>query len=126
MLSTIALAALALRAGLALRRRRHAGARRPAALYARHFRFAKPAVALALIGFALGPLSMWWLRGRAPLETAHSLAGIVTVGLFAAAGLIGRRLERGSSRAVELHARLALAAVLAALAAAIMGFVLLP
>ncbi|UCE85723.1 MAG: DUF4079 family protein [Deltaproteobacteria bacterium] len=122
----IALAALALRAGLALRRARHAGARRGRALFERHYRFAKPAVVLGVTGFALGPLSMWALRGRAPFETVHAIVGVVAAGLFAATGLLGRRLERGTDRPIEAHARLGVALILASAAAAVMGFVLLP
>ena len=126
MLTAIALAALALRAGLALRRGRQTRARRSHALYAKHFRFAKPAVLLGVTGFVLGPLSMWALRGRAPFETVHAFFGVTAAALFVATGLLGWRLEHRLSRSVEAHARLGLALVLAAAAAAIMGFVLLP
>jgi hypothetical protein len=126
MLAAIALAALALRAGLALRRARRSSARRSHALYAKHFRFAKPAVLLGATGFVLGPLSIWALRGRAPFETVHALFGVIAAALFVATGVLGWRLEHRISRAVEAHARLGLALVLAAAAAAIMGFVLLP
>ena len=126
MLAAIALAALALRAGLALRRGRQTRARRSHALYAKHFRFAKPAVLLGVTGFVLGPLSMWALRGRAPFETVHALFGVIAAALFVATGSLGWRLEHRLSRSVEAHARLGLALVLAAAAAAIMGFVLLP
>jgi hypothetical protein len=125
MVASIALAAFALRAGLALRRARVVRARPAPTARARHLRFAKPAVVVVTIGFLAGPLSMWWLRDRAPFDTLHALLGTLAAGLFVATGLLGRRLERGGSRAVEAHGRLGLLALLAAAAAAFAGFVLL-
>lgn len=92
----------------------------------RHLRLAKPALVLLLVGFAAGPVSMMWLRGEAPFATLHALAGSLAAGLFAAAAWVGRRLERGASRAFDVHAWLALAAMLAGALAAVAGFVLLP
>lgn len=126
MLISLGLAALALRIGLQMRRARRRRLRRPRGARRRHLRLAKPGVVMLLVGFAGGPLSMAWLRGRDPFDTAHALAGSVAVVLFSAAALVGRRLERGRSRAVELHAVLGLLAMLVAAAAAAAGFVLLP
>ncbi len=125
MLLALSLAGLALQSGLRLRRLRRGGAAARADR-ARHLRLAKPAVALVLVGFAGGPLSMAFLRGREPFDTAHALAGTTAALLFAATALLGRRLERGRSRPHEAHALLAALATLAAGAAAITGFVLLP
>jgi hypothetical protein len=127
MIASLGLALLALRAGLGLRRARLVARRPPnPAELRRHLRVAKPAVWLLAAGFALGPLSMWWLRGRAPFATAHALAGVLAIALFAAAAWIGRRLEHGRSSAAGLHALLATLGVLFGALAAAAGFVLLP
>jgi hypothetical protein len=118
---------LALRAGLALRRARLRATRSDApALRRRHLAFVKPAVAALAVGFAGGPLSMLWLRGRDPFETAHALIGVTALALLLAAAWMGRRLERGRSRARDAHALLGVLAALFACAAAAAGLVLLP
>jgi hypothetical protein len=99
MLASIALAALALRSGLRMRAARRAGRRREAGALRRHLSLAKPALVALLVGFAGGPASMAWLRGRAPFETAHAWLGTLAIALFVTAGLLGRRLERGRGRA---------------------------
>jgi hypothetical protein len=71
-------------------------------------------------------LSALWLRDWKPFGTLHGVLGLAVACLFAAAGLVGRRLERGRSRAFEAHARLAALAVLGAALSAVAGFVLLP
>jgi len=122
----IALCLSALRIGLSIRRARRA--RRPAPRGARalHLRMAKPGVVFALLGFALGPVSVALLRDWTPMSSFHSLLGGIAAVLFAGAGLQGRRLERGDRAARNLHAWLGGAAVSIAVAAAIAGFVLLP
>lgn len=126
MLGSLALAAAALRAGLALRRARRRGQRRPADVYRRHLRLAKPALVLLAFGFAGGLASSVWLRGWSPFGTAHGLVASAALAALLATGTLGWRLEHGRSRAVEWHARLAALAVLLAAAAIGTGFVLLP
>jgi hypothetical protein len=126
MIAAIGLATLALRSGLALRGARRRGERRRAPELRRHLALAKPALLLVVLGFAGGPLSMAWLRGREPFGTAHAWIGSTALVLFVAAGILGRRLERGRGRPLDAHALLATLAVLAAAAAALTGFVLLP
>jgi hypothetical protein len=131
MLIAIAMAVLALRAGLALRRARLARLPRAADARARHAKLGKVAVTLIVLGFLAGPLSMWLLRGRAPYETAHAFLATFAAALFASVAILGRRLERGSARSrsrrmVDAHAALALLATLAAAVAFATGFVLLP
>jgi Protein of unknown function (DUF4079)/Eukaryotic cytochrome b561 len=126
MLISIALALLTLRAGLALRRARLGRAPRDPGLRRRHLRLAKPAVVMILVGFVAGPVSAIWLRGWEPFRSFHGVLGLGVATLFAAAALLGRRLERGRSRAFEAHARLGALAVLGAAIAAVAGFVLLP
>lgn len=126
MLAALGLAGFALRSGLALRRARRLRARRDPADRRRHLARAKPAVAMLAVGFAGGPLSMAWLRGRDPFGTAHAWIGVLALALFLAAALLGRRLEQGRSRALDAHALLAGLAMLVAAASALTGFVLLP
>jgi len=126
MLVSLVLAVLTLRAGLALRRARRGRAPRHPGLRRRHLRFAKPTVVLILAGFVGGPLSALWLRGWEPFASFHGALGLAVATLFAAAALVGRRLERGRSRAFEAHAWLGALAVLGAALAAVAGFVLLP
>ena len=71
MVLTLALVFLALRAGLALRRRRQRGAGKAPGGLARHMALARPAVVLAAVGLVSGPVSAWWLRGWTPLQTFH-------------------------------------------------------
>ncbi len=126
MIASIGLAALALRKGLGLRRARLRHLRREPAALRGHLALAKPAVAMLLIGFLAGPLSMATLRGREPFGTAHGWIGATAIVLFVATAWLGRRLELRRSRAVEAHALLAGLAILAAAVAALAGLVLLP
>ena len=122
----LAVAALAARSGLAMRRARLLRTPRAPDDRRRHLRIAKLAVALVVIGACGGPLSIVWLRGRAPFETAHGLAGALALGLFITAGLLGRVLERGRGRPLDAHALCGVLALLASGVAAVTGFVLLP
>lgn len=126
MVGSVLLAVATLRAGLAIRRRRQDGARPQAALRRRHLRLAKPAVVALLLGFALGPASAVWLRGWDGFSTLHGVFGALAALLFAATGVLGRRLERGRLSAREAHGLLGLLAVLVAAVAATTGLVLLP
>ncbi|NNL65034.1 MAG: hypothetical protein HKP30_02210, partial [Myxococcales bacterium] len=56
----------------------------------------------------------------------HALIGVIVIALFAATAVLGRRVERGELGVAALHGRLGLLAVLAAGAATVAGFVLLP
>jgi len=126
MSAALALAALTLRAGLRLRRARLGRSARDPLARRRHLRLAKPAVALALAGFVLGPISAVALRGWQAFASFHGLLGLAVAALFLAAAVLGRRLDRGRTRAVEAHAWLGALAVLGAALAAVAGFVLLP
>ena len=126
MLGSLTLAAVTLRAGLALRRARRLGQRKSAAVYRRHLRLAKPTLLCVMLGFAGGIASSLTLRGWDALATAHGLIAVGTLATFLATGVIGWRMEHGQSHAVEWHARLAALAVLLAAAAMGTGLVLLP
>jgi hypothetical protein len=122
----LVLALLTLRLGLALRSARRRGVRREPSLRRSHVRLARPTLAVLVVGYAGGLASAVWLRGFEPFGTFHALAGSMALALFLATGVLGQRLLRGRSRAVEVHARLGLLAVLASAAAVGTGFVLLP
>ena len=126
MVVAVGLAALALRAGLQLRRSRRSRGRRSAQMRRAHLRLAKPAVVMVLVGFVFGPVSALVLRGWDPFRTFHGVLGLIVVSLFAAAAVVGHRVERGRSRAFDAHALLGGLAVLLAALAAVAGFVLLP
>ena len=123
---SLALAVLALRAGLALRRARRGLGARPPGGRRTHLRLAKPAIALLGIGLLAGPPSAVVLRAWDPFATLHGWLGLLVAGLFAAAFVLGHRLEHGRSRAFDAHALLGLLAILTAALTAIAGFVLLP
>ena len=126
MLATLALAVATARLGLEIRRRRAAGQPVGPALRARHLRFGRTAIALVLIGFGLGALSMVALRDRAAFDSLHGILGIVVCGLFAWTGHSGRALARGDAASRGLHRGVAAASIGAALLSAVAGFVLLP
>jgi hypothetical protein len=126
MLAAIVACAVALRLGLQLRRSRRFRKPRANDLRERHLRIAKPAVAAIFVGLIAGPISAIWLRDWAPLESFHSWIGILAAALFGAAAVLGHRLEEHHGRAFDAHALLGLLAMLAALVAAVAGFVLLP
>ena len=129
MLAALALAGLALRTGLDLRRRRAGTASAAASggeLRRRHLRLAKPAVVMVLVGFVGGPLSAVFLRDWDPFASFHGWLGLLAAALFAAAAALGHRIEEGQSRAFDVHALLGMLAVLFAAVAAVAGFILLP
>ena len=126
MVASLGVVALALRAGLRLRRARFGREPRTPDLLRTHLRLAKPAVALICVGFLAGPISAVWLRDWTPFATFHAWLGILTAALFIAVAILGRRLERRRGRPVDAHAILAALAVLAAAIAVVAGLVLLP
>ena len=91
MVSSLVLAALTLRSGLALRRSRLGRLRRTPDLRRRHLRLAKPAVAFVGVGFLLGPASSAWLRDWEVLASFHGVIGVGVALLFGAAAAVGAR-----------------------------------
>lgn len=122
----LTLLALALRSGLALRRSRIGQTRRAREMRPRHLRFAKPAVAVLLLGALAGPFSWVWLRGGDAFETFHGWVGILVAALVLVTATLGRRLETGASRAFDAHALAGGALVLLAALSAMAGLILLP
>lgn len=121
----ILLAAAALRSGLRMRRARRLG-RFDADARARHLRLAKIAIAVIALGFAGGPISMFFLRNRPLFESGHALFATGSLALFAVAAFLGRRLEQGARVSRDHHALVAILAVLSAGLAFATGWVLLP
>ncbi len=126
MVASLGVVALALRAGLRLRRSRFGRERRTPDLLRAHVRLAKPAVALVCVGFLFGSVSAVWLRNWDPFSTFHAWLGALATALFLAVAYLGWRLERRRGRPVDAHAALAGLAVLAAAVAVVAGLVLLP
>ena len=126
MVVSLALAFLALRSGLSLRRSRIRRAGRTPEMRPRHLRFAKPAAAMVAVGFLAGLGSWAWLRGGEVLGTFHGFVGVTAVSLFIAAAVVGHRIEKGESKAFDVHALLGGLALLVGALAAVAGFVLLP
>lgn len=125
MIVSLGLMFVALRAGLAIRRRRARGLRPELALRKRHLAFAKPAVVVICIGFVAGPVSAVYLRDWDSFGTFHALLGILATACFVAAAILGHKLEKGKGSR-EIHAWTGLSGFLAAAVAAMAGFVLLP
>lgn len=126
MVASLGAVALALRAGLRLRRARFGRERRTPELLRAHTSVANPAIAAVCVGFLAGPISAVWLRDWTPFATFHAWIGVLAVGLFLAVAVLGWRLERNRGRPVDAHAALAGLAVLAAAVAVVAGMVLLP
>ena len=115
-----------LRLGLALRRRRLAGAPLGREARDRHIRWGRPTVLLLIVGFLSGSASAFWLRDWSPIRTLHGGLAIVVALLFIAVAWLGWRLQKGRSSAATLHGGLALLGLGLASLAALAGFVLLP
>ncbi|MFO0691085.1 MAG: DUF4079 family protein [Myxococcota bacterium] len=126
MIASIALALATASLGLRIRRARAAGRVVPPRLRRRHLHLGKLAVAVSTAGFALGPVSMAFVRDRPVFDSFHGILGIVVTGLFLWTGHSGRALARGDAEARGLHRAVAAAAIAAALLSAVAGFALLP
>lgn len=126
MLASLALALATARLGLQIRRRRAAGRGAGSGLRARHLRFGRLTLAAVGTGFVLGPLSMFFLRGRGLFESFHGVLGIIVLGLFAWTGWSGRALRRGRPEARDIHRIAAACSIAAAMLSAVAGFILLP
>jgi hypothetical protein len=121
----LALALLALREGLRIRRGRLRGRRVDSR---RHRRLGRAAVALLVAGGVAGFASMAWLRPDEPLgSSVHFRIALPALAGFAVGGILGLRLERGAGPGTRrLHAWLGALGLLLGLAAAGAGFAILP
>ena len=126
MVVAIALAIATARMGLEIRRRRAKGQPPGRALRERHLRFGKSSIAMVVVGFAVGPPSMLYLRERDVFDSFHAILGLIVLGLFLWTGWSGRSLASGKAEARDVHRIAAGASIASALASAIAGFTLLP
>ncbi len=124
MIATLALGILVLREGLRIRRSRLQAA---PVRSARHRKLAKVFVPLAALGFATGPASMTWLRGKDVFDSVHSLLALAAVSGLIAGGLLGLRLERQADHRIRaLHSICAGIGLLIGLATGVAGIAILP
>ncbi|MFQ5896316.1 MAG: DUF4079 family protein [Nitrospinota bacterium] len=115
--------------GLRLRRHRRSRGMGPSpGLLRAHLRAAISFLCLLSAGYLLGPATMGFVLGKPLYRTAHAYFASGTFLLFLLTGYYGLRLyrRRGDKDARELHAYCAFLATFVALAAAFMGFGLLP
>lgn len=131
MLAVLLLGLLAARQGLRLRRARLGGRERIPV--ARHTRLARPFVLLVAAGYPVGLFSMGWIRGEEIYASPHAAIATAASILLLVAGALGWSLERGHGprwargpRARSVHLVLGGSGLLAALAAAVAGFDILP
>jgi hypothetical protein len=125
MLISIGLVSIALRAGLAMRRRRLRGIPPDSNLLKRHLALAKPGVFFVCFGFVGGGISSLLFRGWQPLQSLHGIVGLLVVILFSLTAYLGKRSQRGEGDPA-LHGLFGVLGVLVALLAGVAGFVLLP
>jgi hypothetical protein len=124
MLAVLALGFVALRDGAHIRRARLDGS---AADSRRHRRLGKIFVILATLGYGSGVASMVAVRGEAALQSLHALFTSAAVACVLCAGGLGLALERGAGTTVRaIHLICGAGGLLAALAAAVAAFAILP
>ncbi len=126
MLLTTGLLALALREGLGLRKARLRGDGIGAGARMLHVKVARIAVIALVVGAALGPVSVLYLRGFEVLSSLHAWVALSVASLGVATGVLGWRLFRGNGSSAEVHGWLGLVTVFGTAAAFLTGFVLLP
>jgi hypothetical protein len=124
MIVVLTLGLVVLREGLRIRRARFFRHEIDSSL---HRRLGRIFVALIVLGFGAGLVSMGWLRQKALFESVHSrLVTGVLVGLLLAAAF-GLWLERSEDDRVRgIHLSFAAGGLLLALTAAVAGFAILP
>ena len=127
----IALGFLALREGLALRRRRQAP--RPDAVHqarqARHVRFGKGCLWFIGSGYLLGIGELFFGRGEPVLRSAHFYFATLALGLFAWGALYGFAMLRGTRAYAarrDLHGFLLPLALFMMVGVGLLGLRLLP
>ena len=127
----IALGFIALREGLALRRRRRTHARDISrkAQRSRHARLGKYALGIISSGYLLGIGELWWVRGEAVLRSAHFYVATIAIALFCWGAWYGFAMLRStalSEQQRDLHGFLLPLALLLMVGAGIFGLKLLP
>jgi hypothetical protein len=127
----IALGFLALREGLALRRRRrtHACVIDQRARRSRHARLGKFALGIIGSGYLLGIGELWCIRGATVLRSAHFYFATVAIVLFCWGAWYGFAMLRSTALSAEqrdLHGFLLPLALLLMVGAGLFGLKLLP
>ena len=120
------LALWALRLGLSLRDFRVRRIIPPKGSLGRHLRLSQPAAILLTVGFAVGPVSSFVLRGWTPFTSLHAWAGVAAVACFGSTSLIGLKLKKKRSKRSQLHGVLGMVGMLAGALAAVTGIEMLP
>jgi len=129
--TTLLLMVVSLSLGLRLRRERahpwKATAR--GRLIRSHLIVAKTFLGMLTVGYALGVLTMAFVREEPVFRTAHGYFGSIVLGLFWLGAWYGARLAGGRAPTAQDRSNHAFCVVLGAilaLAVAVMGYVLLP
>jgi uncharacterized protein DUF4079 len=127
----IALGFMALREGLALRRRRrmHAYVVGQRVQRVHHARLGKYALGIIGSGYLLGIAELWFIRGEAILRSAHFYFATIAIVLFCWGAWYGFAMLRGTERGAEqrdLHGFLLPLALLIMVGAGLFGLRLLP
>jgi Protein of unknown function (DUF4079) len=127
----IALGFVALREGLALRRRRRTQAHmvRQRAQRSRHARLGKYSLGIIGSGYLLGLGELWFIRGEAVMRSAHFYFATLALALFCWGALYGFAMLRGTAMSAEqrdLHGFLLPLALLMMVAVGLLGLRLLP
>jgi hypothetical protein len=98
-------------------------------IFLRHIQLGLTAVWGVIGGYALGLLSMLWLRQQPPFRSAHFFFASIALLLFLGVGYTGWRLKRGTQRYADvrdIHGFLVYLALFVSLGVGMMGFILLP
>ena len=98
-------------------------------LFLRHTQLGLLFIAGLTGGYVLGLLSMPLLRQRPPLRSAHFFFATLAFLLFLGGGYAGWRLQQGTKKYADvrdIHGFLVYLGLFLSLAAAVMGFILLP
>ena len=127
----IALGLLALREGLALRRRRRTQVRaaRHSAQRARHAWLGKCSLCIISSGYLLGIAVLWLVRAEAVLRSAHFYFATIALALFCWGALYGFAMLRSPTAYGErrdLHAFLLPLALMMMVGVGLLGLKLLP
>ena len=127
----IALGFMALREGLALRRRRriHTRISSQQTQRSRHARLGKYSLGLCGSGYLLGIGELWLVRGEAVLRSAHFYVATIAIVLFCWGAWYGFAMLRSTAISAEqrdLHGFLLPLALLMMVGAGLFGLKLLP
>ena len=98
-------------------------------IFLRHIQLGLLTVWCVIGGYALGLLSMLWLRQQPPFRSAHFFFATIAILLFMGVGYTGWRLKQGTQHYADMrdiHGFLVYLALFVSLGVGMMGFILLP